>query len=33
MNPEGMIVLMNYREDGMTPYFVYFKDGLIEEKY
>lgn len=33
MNPEGMVVLMNYREDGMTPYFVLFKDGLIEEKY
>ncbi|VDQ11854.1 unnamed protein product [Trichobilharzia regenti] len=33
MNPDGMVVLMNYREDGMTPYFVFFKDGLTEEKY
>lgn len=32
MDPEGMVVLMDYREDGMTPYFVLFKDGLIEEK-
>jgi len=33
MNPEGMVVLLNYREDGITPYFVLFKDGLIEQKY
>lgn len=33
MNPEGMVVLMNYREDGMTPYFVLFKDGVKEVKY
>ncbi|CAH8874077.1 unnamed protein product [Trichobilharzia szidati] len=33
MNPDGMVVLMNYREDGMTPYFIFFKDGLTEEKY
>ena len=30
---KGMIVLMNYREDQITPYFTYFKDGLVEEKY
>ncbi|PKY16442.1 translationally controlled tumor-associated [Rhizophagus diaphanus] len=29
---EGMIALLNYREDGITPYFTLFKDGLIEEK-
>ncbi|RIA99122.1 translationally controlled tumor-associated [Glomus cerebriforme] len=29
---EGMIALLNYREDGRTPYFTLFKDGLIEEK-
>ncbi len=29
---EAMICLMNYREDGMTPYFIFFKDGLKEEK-
>eukprot|EP00048_Salpingoeca_helianthica_P014357 m.221311 g.221311 ORF g.221311 m.221311 type:complete len:174 (+) comp15768_c0_seq1:175-696(+) len=32
MNPEGMVGLLNYREDGVTPYFVFFKDGLEEEK-
>ena len=32
MNPEGMAVLLNYREDGVTPFFIFFKDGLIEEK-
>jgi len=29
---DGMVVLMFYKEDGVTPYFYYFKDGLIEEK-
>uniref|UniRef100_A0A1D1XTL1 Translationally-controlled tumor n=1 Tax=Anthurium amnicola TaxID=1678845 RepID=A0A1D1XTL1_9ARAE len=29
---EGMVALLDYREDGMTPYFILFKDGLIEEK-
>ena len=33
MNPEGGIVLGNYREDGITPYFWYFKHALIEEKF
>ena len=33
MDAEAMVVLMNYREDGLTPYFIYFKDGLREEKY
>jgi hypothetical protein len=33
MDPEGMVVLMNYREDQVTPYFIFFKDGLEEEKY
>ncbi len=32
MNPDGMVVLLNYREDGVTPYLLFFKDGLIEEK-
>jgi len=32
MNPEGMAVILGYREDGMTPYLCFFKDGLIEEK-
>ena len=31
-NPDGMHVLMNFREDGVTPYMLFWKDGLIEEK-
>jgi len=33
MDPEAGIVLGNYREDGVTPYFWYFKHGLKEEKF
>ncbi|KAI3633020.1 hypothetical protein MIR68_009095 [Amoeboaphelidium protococcarum] len=32
MNPEGMVALLNYREDGITPYLTFFRDGLTEEK-
>ncbi|KAI8926064.1 translationally controlled tumor protein [Entophlyctis helioformis] len=32
MNPDGTIALLNYREDGITPFFTFFKDGLIVEK-
>ncbi|KAM9347391.1 translationally-controlled tumor protein homolog [Symphorus nematophorus] len=32
MNPEGMVGLLNYREDGVTPYMLFFKDGLDIEK-
>lgn len=32
MDPEAMVVLLNYREDGVTPYFTYWKDGLKIEK-
>ena len=32
MNPDGMIVLLNYREDGVTPYIVVWKHGLSEMK-
>ncbi|KAI0268269.1 translationally controlled tumor protein [Gloeopeniophorella convolvens] len=32
MNPEGMVALLNYREDGVTPYFTFWKDGLKEVK-
>ncbi|CAG8453633.1 11701_t:CDS:2 [Cetraspora pellucida] len=28
----GMVGLLNYREDGITPYFSLFKDGLKEVK-
>ncbi|EMR09209.1 hypothetical protein PNEG_02545 [Pneumocystis murina B123] len=32
MDVDGMVVLLNYREDGITPYMTFFKDGLKEEK-
>ena len=32
MNPDGMVVLLNYREDGVTPYVVVWKHGLKETK-
>ncbi|XP_066279113.1 translationally-controlled tumor protein homolog [Branchiostoma lanceolatum] len=31
-NKEGMVALLNYREDGTTPYMLFFKDGLEEEE-
>ena len=31
MNPDGMIALMDFRDDG-SPYMWFFKDGLVEEK-
>jgi len=33
MDPEAMVPLMYYREDGITPVFYFFKDGLKMEKY
>jgi len=32
MDVEGMVALLNYREDGVTPYFTFWKDGLKEQK-
>ncbi|TNN79343.1 Translationally-controlled tumor [Liparis tanakae] len=32
MHPEGMMALLDYREDGITPFMLFFKDGLIVEK-
>ncbi|XP_041857761.1 translationally-controlled tumor protein homolog [Melanotaenia boesemani] len=32
MNPDGMVGLLDYREDGVTPFMLFFKDGLEEEK-
>jgi hypothetical protein len=32
MDPDGMVVLLNYREDGVTPYVTVWKHGLIEMK-
>lgn len=28
----GMVILKGYREDQITPYFIYIKDGLVLEK-
>jgi hypothetical protein len=30
MDPDGMVALLNYREDGVTPYMIFWKDGLKE---
>ncbi|KAI9574456.1 translationally controlled tumor-associated [Boletus coccyginus] len=32
MDPNGMVALLNYREDGITPYFTFWKHGLKEVK-
>ena len=32
MNPDGMVALLNYREDGVTPYVTIWKHGLDEMK-
>ncbi|KAG1768163.1 translationally-controlled tumor protein [Suillus occidentalis] len=32
MNADGMVALLNYREDGITPYFTFWKHGLKEVK-
>lgn len=32
MNTDGCIGLLDYREDGITPYMLFFKDGLEAEK-
>ncbi|KAG9317675.1 translationally controlled tumor-associated [Chiua virens] len=32
MNPDGLVALLNYREDGTTPYFTFWKHGLKEVK-
>lgn len=32
MNPDGSIALLDFRPDGVTPYMLFFKDGLELEK-
>lgn len=32
MDVDGMVVLLNYREDGVTPYVAVWKHGLHEMK-
>ena len=31
MNPDVTVTLLNYHEDGVTPYMIFFKDGLEME--
>lgn len=32
MSVEGTLGMLNYRPDGVTPYMLFFKDGVIGEK-
>ncbi|CCC71605.1 hypothetical protein NCAS_0H02950 [Naumovozyma castellii] len=32
MDPDAMIIMLNYREDGTTPYVAIWKHGINEEK-
>ncbi|KAI9668655.1 MAG: hypothetical protein M1831_001094 [Alyxoria varia] len=32
MNPDGMVILLNYREDGVTPFVTVWKHGLTGMK-
>lgn len=32
MDPDGMVILLNYREDGTTPFVAIWKHGVKEEK-
>lgn len=32
MDPDGMLVLLNYREDGTTPFVAIWKHGVAAEK-
>ncbi|KAL6933705.1 Translationally-controlled tumor protein homolog [Hanseniaspora guilliermondii] len=32
MDPDGMLVLLNYREDGTTPFVGIWKHGVVQEK-
>ncbi|KAI6648797.1 hypothetical protein LOD99_7059 [Oopsacas minuta] len=32
INPEGSVGFLNYREDQVTPYMVFFQDGFKSEK-
>ena len=28
MDPDAMVAILNWREDGITPYITFFKDGM-----
>ena len=32
MNPDGMVALLDYRDDGVTPFMIFLKDGLEMER-
>lgn len=33
MDAEGLVVLLDYREDQVTPFLIVFKDAVVEEKF
>lgn len=33
MDADGMVGLLDYSDDGVTPYMLFFKDGLEKIKY
>jgi len=32
MDIDGMVLLLNYRDDGVTPFLTFWRDGVREEK-
>ena len=32
MNPDGAVGYLNYEKDGVTPYMIFWKHSLVEEK-
>lgn len=30
---DGMVAILDYEEDGMTPFMLFFIDGVVEEKF
>lgn len=32
LSADGMVALLGWREDGVTPYMLFWKHGLVEEK-
>ncbi|KAG8507705.1 Translationally-controlled tumor protein, partial [Galemys pyrenaicus] len=32
MNPDGVVALLDYHVDGVTPYMMFFRDGLEMKK-
>ena len=32
VSTDGMVALLGFREDGVTPFMLFWKHGLVEEK-